>query len=117
MKLLTYGAYILHPRFDNVDLLLRHTILWCLAHHPAHRPELETLSQIVDEGGSTQDPGSAGADSDGGMTNAQLKEWFGKVLLEPRPRPLPKYHPEGPEDQVSGEGGREVLPSLAVAVR
>lgn len=106
-KFLTYGAYILDPKFDHVDRDIRHTILWCLAHNPLDRPDLETLSRLVDERGGPQAARPAGAGPDAGTTDSQLKEWFGKVLLEPRPKPLPKYHPFGPANQVSRKEGAE----------
>lgn len=102
-KFLTYGAYILDPRFAAVDEDIRHTVLWCLAHHPEDRPDLATLRRLVDAKGRSRGDAAAptAAGPDAGLTDAELKRWFGLVLLEPGPKPLPKYDPNGPDDQVS----------------
>ena len=47
LKLLTYGAFILDPEFDWYSQKLRHTVLWCLAHHPENRPDLQTLLHVI----------------------------------------------------------------------
>ena len=97
-KFLTYGAYILDAEFWWCDEELRHTVVWCLAHHPEDRPGLATLLRVVDRKGGPQlvDPGHVP-----GMTDEQLRAWVQRLLREPAPKPLPKYDPAGPAYQVS----------------
>lgn len=43
----TYGAYVLDPQFDHIDVDLRIIIALCMVHDPTRRPTMEYLEQTI----------------------------------------------------------------------
>ncbi len=83
-EVISYGAYLLEPRFDRVDMALRQLVAECLCDDVMDRPPLDRLLAYIDATLQGRAGSWAGEDS-----APQVQAWVAQHMGTPPAVPVP----------------------------
>jgi hypothetical protein len=92
-EVLSYGAYLLEPKYKRVDKRLRYLVARCLCDRPAGRPRLSDLKSVIASVLRNTDWDSAVGEEDGEEDNsdAAVRQWVQINIGDPPGPPDPPH--------------------------